>query len=406
MGCGVWLPRKGRHCGGSALPGSNYCGNHQPSQSRVPCPIDPSHTVLEHKIAAHLRKCPAAKLERDAKNRPYFSPGVNAGSDCDCEEEGKDSVESGSRRAAIESLPKDKFEELVMKIEVAHSSCFRSERGTGVSLLQESFATPSACAKWLCSNVDRRHPMQEKHISQQASMLGNLEEIGLLRRRNDEGFGDTDRGRNEECFIEFGAGRGYLSHMLSDCYAADNIILVERRSYKFKADRTLRYAAGVSLSRLRVDIEDLKLDAVDALQGCKKVVAVGKHLCGAATDMALRCCSQSSVVFGIGFATCCHHLCQWKAYVNKEFFQSMGLTKTDFEAVVWMTSWALSGNCDEKAELGMKCKELLDMGRLLWLQRTGMSTKMVKYISPQVSPENKFLMATKRSNELEVSSIV
>ncbi|EFJ11659.1 hypothetical protein SELMODRAFT_125891 [Selaginella moellendorffii] len=204
-----------------------------------------------------------------------------------------------------------------MKIEVAHSSCFRSERGTGVSLLQESFATPSACAKWLCSNVDRRHPMQEKHISQQASMLGNLEEIGLLRRRNDESFGDTDRGRNEECFIEFGAGRGYLSHMLSDCYAADNVILVERRSYKFKADRTLRYAAGVSLSRLRVD------------------------------NMALRCCSQSSVVFGIGFATCCHHLCQWKAYVNKEFFQSMGLTKTDFEALVWMTSWALSGNCDE-----------------------------------------------------------
>lgn len=40
---------------------------------------------------------------------------------------------------------------------------------------------------------------------------------------------------------------------------------------------------------------------------------------------------------GIAVATCCHHRCSWRQYVNKAFFIKLGLTAYDFELMVWMT---------------------------------------------------------------------
>lgn len=59
---------------------------------------------------------------------------------------------------------------------------------------------------------------------QQASILGNLEDFGVLRNTT----ADVD------AVVEFGAGRGYLTQMLADCYDIKKVLLVERRSYKLK----------------------------------------------------------------------------------------------------------------------------------------------------------------------------
>jgi len=34
--------------------------------------------------------------------------------------------------------------------------------------------------------------------------------------------------------VEFGAGRGYLTQILADCYGIKKVFLVERKSYKLK----------------------------------------------------------------------------------------------------------------------------------------------------------------------------
>ena len=74
---------------------------------------------------------------------------------------------------------------------------------------------------------------------QQASMLGNMEKFGLLSQRNDvvKDFGSSHCNgelKEKPVFIEFGAGRGYLAHMLADCYEAKRLIFIDRRPYKFK----------------------------------------------------------------------------------------------------------------------------------------------------------------------------
>jgi tRNA:m4X modification enzyme len=66
-----------------------------------------------------------------------------------------------------------------------------------------------------------------------------LESFGLLNTKNGETADDRNASANTGnksnfAVVELGAGRGYLSHMLCDCYNVQNVVMVERRSYKFK----------------------------------------------------------------------------------------------------------------------------------------------------------------------------
>lgn len=87
--------------------------------------------------------------------------------------------------------------------------------------------------------VRRKMPFQEKHVVQQASILGHLEESGVLKndagRKQCDSEGSYDDGKNDvSAVVEFGAGRGYLTQMLADCYGIKKVFLVERKSYKLK----------------------------------------------------------------------------------------------------------------------------------------------------------------------------
>ncbi|CAI5497809.1 unnamed protein product [Closterium sp. Naga37s-1] len=203
---------------------------------------------------------------------------------------------------------------------------------------------------------------------------------------DEEGEGEGGGEGEGRVYVELGAGRGYLTHMLCSCFLARHVVLVERRAYKFKADRALRKLPGVNLMRVRVDIADLQLAALPSLEG-RPLVAISKHLCGPATDLALRCClnasqtsqpsqpgqlghqgqpseeshlnqgqqepsqqgqpsqerQQGTRLAGLAIATCCHHLCDWDSYVNPAFFTRLGFAPSDFAAVAWMSSWALLG---------------------------------------------------------------
>lgn len=50
-----------------------------------------------------------------------------------------------------------------------------------------------------------------------------------------------------------------------------------------------------------------------------------------------------SPVAGIVIALCCHHRCDWKHYVGREFFSTVGLGVTEFNYFKRMTSWATCG---------------------------------------------------------------
>eukprot|EP01125_Pyxidicula_operculata_P012303 TRINITY_DN4033_c0_g1_i3.p1 TRINITY_DN4033_c0_g1~~TRINITY_DN4033_c0_g1_i3.p1 ORF type:complete len:263 (-),score=44.45 TRINITY_DN4033_c0_g1_i3:11-799(-) len=222
--------------------------------------------------------------------------------------------------------------------------------------------------------------------------------------------------------------------------------------------------------RIYSDIKDLKLSCVPEVQKEGGMVAFSKHLCGAATDLTLRCinnlkidstslsdvnsttekeggCNFRSVV-AVVIALCCHHRCDWKPYVNKQFFITNGFTKEDFEVISKLTSWAvcdpkstITNNNQEQARnpsenqgsnseqdqeqehqhepvimnqnmnkiastftpeykktVGFKCKRLLDYGRIKYMESLGYNISLKYYIDRSVTPENVLFTAVLNNN--------
>jgi tRNA:m4X modification enzyme len=73
----------------------------------------------------------------------------------------------------------------------------------------------------------------------------------------------------------------------------------------------------------------------------KNVVIIAKHLCGLASDLAIRslhaykhtnldsqerfqAIDRNTRANGVTIATCCHHACSWSDYTGKEWLLSLG----------------------------------------------------------------------------------
>ncbi|XP_038554793.1 tRNA:m(4)X modification enzyme TRM13 homolog [Micropterus salmoides] len=359
--CGFFVQKKKRFCKMIVGKGKLFCGEHatmeEGSGRRIACPLDPKHTVSEDKLDKHLKKCNSREKPRPV----YFVEDINSGP-ADGEQTLQQVSLAACSRAQLETLV-DK-----LKAAVAGLCCDVEDRVLSHPVLQEELNNPK--------NGDSAH----KHLKQQSSILGHLEALRLL-----------GRGR---CFVEFGAGRGKLSHWIHEALKTRDrlqtcddlqLLLVERCSTRFKVDGK-HQEVGVEFERLQVDIQHLDLSRVPLLRPKKlPLVGVGKHLCGAATDLALRCLLETprprketgpppkrlktsepdgnsgpadsaalpdpgpgadsgpGPILGLAVALCCHHRCEWRHYVGQQFFLQRGLGAREFSAFCRMSSWATCG---------------------------------------------------------------
>jgi tRNA:m4X modification enzyme len=149
---------------------------------------------------------------------------------------------------------------------------------------------------------------------------------------------------------------GTLSHLLQLTLQSDHI-LIDRANFRRKKDMYHKGDNQKSLfKRIKADIKDLDFFHIPEVENrcgilywmgififkrqevlivvCLffqggDIVAFSKHLCGAATDLTLRCLlrenynSKQNVeskvqhkVAAILIALCCHHRCKWRSYVS------------------------------------------------------------------------------------------
>lgn len=337
--CAFYLERKRRYCRFQPHAGQQYCAEHagllgvELEKKRIPCPLNPKHTCYESKLAKHLKKC---------KNRPgilpvYHSSGINAGS---CDES-----DAGNSKVSFSEIPLDELQTLIDKIDQLYDKYVKD--------LDQEILTHH------CLNEELKNESYGiqaiRHRMQQASLIGHLEKMRLLDRGN--------------CYVEMGAGKGGLSHWIQkalDGVEDVSFVLIDRSSVRYKFDNLHKWEEnGPKFERLRIDIENLDLAKVESVsKGDKPVVAVGKHLCGCATDLALRCLINSleSQVLnvedeeppakknkeeqhsriklgGLTVALCCHHRCNWKSYVGKNFFNECELKASDFHLMCKLSGW-------------------------------------------------------------------
>ncbi|XP_025160425.1 tRNA:m(4)X modification enzyme TRM13 homolog isoform X2 [Harpegnathos saltator] len=391
--CMHFVARKKRYCRMTVRAGKRYCGEHQrdaddpdgpdvaADDRRVKCPLDPTHTCYQSKLTKHLTVC-NAKRRMDA--RPAFIvEGVNLDEESTV----------APAHVPLSRLDESIVEAVIRKIHSAHEKLPEFSQ----DILQHD-VLKYRLNDGTCGNRLR------KHLLQNASLLGHMEQAGFAQ--------------DDTCFIEFGAGK------------------VDRSSHRHKNDNKLKKEEShLAIKRVRADIADLQLNRITEIQSVKHKVGIAKHLCGTATDLAIRCLVRSMNsephvnVRGLVLAFCCHHKCEYSSYVGREYLRQCGFTVDEFPILCSIVSWATCGlrsrndaktqpdeettspqHCEEdnnivqssesneRELIGRKAKTLLNWGRLIFLQSVGFQAELFYYTSTDVSLENMCIVATRKSS--------
>lgn len=409
--CSFFLAKKRRNCKMRVKRGAVYCAEHLTAEAadrgtesvaeavlqedrRIPCPLDPAHSVYESKLKAHLKKCNAASPEIPPL---YYSKDLNILPI----EEGEE-ANANARRPSVT--------EMVERIERA------------------SKIYPVICERLKVSDKDFSINETEKHRLQQKALSDLiLEKVSSSKNRYEK-----------VVIVEFGAGKGGLSSYLWESHfqsrASDiqcEFLLIDRSNSRCKKDAKMRHT-GAAVKRVFIDIKDLDLSRLFDGYDREKTyfLWVSKHLCGAATCLTINALKNLSYKLEGTFcvALCCHQCCSPKSYPNPEFLLETGLIvagesfEKSFKTLLSVTSWAVCGfrefgneverdskrsrienpaeaeddeiiyTSEFKESIGRKAKRLIDYGRFLRLKESFGECELKHYIEEEVTLENAVLI--------------
>lgn len=423
--CKHVLEKKKRRCKFNALRNLDYCVAHlafndqtDNADKRVICPLDPKHSVYEKNLQKHLKKCNAKekclgkydikninvseKSERSSVNQETYHPN----------ETEKPSLEFTTYKELGDA-------QLTHIIELLQSF----DKKFNLFNLKYNKLTD----EFLESVSEEKQDKNNKHLDQISSIVSHVEV--LLQNANDNDIKDQST-----CLVELGAGRGKLSYWYEQSRSDKveknneyikkklNILLVERGSQRFKFDYHFKKESA-DFERIRIDLKDFWLNEVDLIKKSEKYLLYGKHLCGVATDYALRCLKYSleelsntneELKFsGLVLAVCCHNQCVWESFCGKKFFEEeLKIDSKMFYILRSITSWYVT--CAEnnlqteeelvhgisKQKLGRICKNLFDFARLRYLTESihlpsnyKMRAELFYYVEKDVTLENTMIYA-------------
>ena len=317
--CMFWVKNKHRYCKGQRLPDTSFCGTHKPSDDRIPCPLDPSHTVRSSDLEKHLKICNETKKKDITESDPFYLKGCNSGNR-DAQPEQPQPQQLTQQQAITFAILVMKLYKTQLSSTVSKHHLYESEESIGLSKAIEKFSIPSG---------------GEKHIHQQGGIVGNLRRVGLMDEK-------------PTTVLELGAGRGILGLIVggvlsrlrnsrndtkkrklsgaSDADNKTNLIMVDYCSVRRKADTVARedndnndkddeYLNLSNVNTLRIKCDLLHVNLPKVVAHPPKVLFIAKHLCGAGTDIACRgvasvASMDRSRVKGAAFATCCFGVCR------------------------------------------------------------------------------------------------
>ena len=394
--CTFYMAKKRRCCKQPRLPGMDLCGNHVAKAAMATA--DATRAACEHcgtvirveRMTRHIAVCGVLSERKASEARPFYCAGINSG---DALSSSAPTAPAPSTRSFAEAIWRCFAQHVEGTIErIPPPATAAADAGQGLGLPR--IGVDSVIAK---------------HSQQERALVEVLRRGGILSASTASTANAAGGGNCPTLFAEFGAGKGMLSLALREALPAARVVLIEREggSGKSNADKVLRRSeCGARFERVRIDIRDFDLAAhplarcaataeresevavVDASlddassldasveQRLCDVVAISKHLCGAATDLALRClvnfrgqslatnqserglCGaaaassaaavvaaatlswETPLVRGAAIAMCCHGLCDWSTYVNKPWLRSLGVDAATFERMKRCAAWA------------------------------------------------------------------
>ena len=398
--------------------------------------------VNPSKLDTHLRsKCELKQVVEKLEAQTYYIKNYNSSRSLTTDGATPTPHEMSAQPLPVAALARQIDRILTKKAEVCVHECppeamrgFVSGGSTDLTTTTDPPASTNST-----NSTDSLPVGVAKHVVQHRAIAWFLRSVvsasGTSTRHNpvtgDSKTAGTNTGTGT--LIEMGAGKGMLSLDLlrTDPTIASCVVMVEREKRKNNADDLLSPMLEYGVQRLSVDIRHLYLAGLMQTPQEKiplPMFGVGKHVCGAATDLSVRCLvnyardgaapvsagsgggadsvelddtSSCPLVGGAVFAVCCHHMCTWEDYVGQTWWtEELGLDRADFELAVRVTSWvsiakfAQDEESVAKRQKGVWCKRLIDMGRVHFLRQNGLRRSHLQtYCASTITVENCLLIA-------------
>lgn len=341
------------------MPDSEFCGEHQPPGittkrgSRIPCTYDPSHSVFEADLKAHLLICNSRPRENI-----YATENVNLAAESLVDKNKERFCSAGKEKTICD---------IVAKIE---------------PFVKEYFQAHPLNAPPQFHDIPRNE----------------AQTIGISMQLNMCNVGEYD-------LIEVGAGKAKLAHQFvlqNKSNLPKRVYLIDRSRPRAKMDRKIENVCGHS-ERIDCDLKDV--DFTKLPLNSKSVVVLAKHACGEATCFSLVALTNVMKMyperhFFLALAPCCHHVCNFASFCNRDMLSELEIDAVMFRFVVKMSSWNVCAIANDeligshrKSEIGRMMKLFIDICRVKFLCSFRMHSDLKVYCDSSLSPENRVIVA-------------
>lgn len=406
--CEFTIPNKKRRCGMTRRNNRRFCLDHlrllkdDKEEDRIPCPLDPKHTVWVKDLEIHFRKCNARPAE---DHEPWYRQNFNTILRSD----------PTSVTNLIRKFSSDEYE-----------NSFEIQDSIYIALLKYNDTL-----KPLVEKIDR-HPGldnwvdakdNKKHILQHSYLAAVLKSQDLLS--------------SENFYVEFGCGKGELSRKINACILSEipentkdtesasvqtyGYGFIDRGTNRMKVDNKILLeceSKGINafVKRSRIDIEHLIIDKFLESINPSSIVGISKHLCGVATDLTIKCILNLNTTLanlkGLVVAMCCRHVCDYHQLLpeSREYLTQSGiLDEGMFNSLKKIVAWAACGTKTsqevldgtiEKEQLGLIARTLIDNSRVYAINQRmpSFQAKLIRYAKKEVTLENHCLHITRRGS--------
>lgn len=407
--CEFFMVKKRRRCAMQRKEGHQFCSEHimfdetpaakEAKGDRIPCPLDPNHTVKATEMESHLKKCNVTTKQYE----PWYELNIN-------------SVVRNSEEAEEKEQPDLSLKDL-SELELYNKFIpVLREFGKDLQPLEVQVKEHPGLESWTDGKQNNRHTIQH------SSLIGNLKHAGMFSPK--------------AYYVEFGCGRAELSRAVNTCILHEykesksyGYGMIDRGVNRMKMDTKIEkdcadHKVDVSIKRSRIDIQHLSLDKFLESEAPISMVGISKHLCGVATDLTLKLILNSSYADekfgGLLVAMCCRHACQYAQLLpqSREFLKKHGFSnETSFGVLKKMVPWAVCGRgskdpeetsnhmtglpYEEREELGLMARRLIDESRVhaIKLLMPRFEVELFQYAARETTLENSCLCIRKRQTE-------
>jgi hypothetical protein len=226
----------------------------------------------------------------------------------------------------------------------------------------------------------------KKHLPQEMSIIMHIMDT----------INSSSADPDKIVILDIGGGNGIIAYFLSELFGF-TIIVIDQYTPKHAID----FKKTVKFFRLEKNIEDTKIKDINSIDHFDKditdcdVFIIGKHLCGAGTDHAIKWSIEKKLpVYGFVIATCCFHKSLYEEYVYKEYLDSINIDSKDFDIISRTTQWNHYNDprCYRK-KYSKLMVEILNSGRLEYIKKNGFKSCLIQFIDSKITIKNIMIKA-------------